>query len=126
MAFEKVELEPGEERRITVSLRPADLAYFSDIHGQWVIEPGSYEILIGSSSADIRATLPLTLESGDIPQIAFTADHIIGDIASSALLPLFNPAHCPSRGGVALLSTVTCLVEFGMSMMSSSFETVIN
>jgi beta-glucosidase len=80
VAFKKVELEPGESARVTISLEPADFAYFSDVHGKWVIEPGSYEILIGSSSTDIRATLPLTLEAGGLPERVLTADAIIGDI----------------------------------------------
>jgi beta-glucosidase len=80
VAFDKVELDPGESTRVTISLEPADFAYFSDIHGQWVIEPGSYEILVGSSSADIRATLPLELEAGGLPERILTADDIIGDI----------------------------------------------
>ena len=81
VAFTKVELEPGASKRVTFSLVPEDLAYFSDVHDQWVVEPGSYEILIGASSSDIRATLPLQLEVGSVPQTVFTADHIIGDIA---------------------------------------------
>ncbi len=80
VGFDKVELEPGETARVTVALEPADLAYFSDVHGQWVIEPGDYEILIGASSADIRATLALRLEAGDVPKRLLTADDIIGDI----------------------------------------------
>jgi beta-glucosidase len=80
VAFDKVGLEPGEAARVTLRIEPRSLARFSELHGAWVVDPGAYEILIGSSAADIRATVPLTLESGDVPERVYTADDIIGDI----------------------------------------------
>lgn len=82
IAFDKVALEPGEAASVAFTINPSALSYFSEAHEQWIVEPGAYEILIGSSSADIRATLPLTLNAGNVPAITFTADHIIGDLAA--------------------------------------------
>jgi len=80
IAFEKVELAVGEARDIVISIAPERLAYFHDRHGRWVIEPGSYELLIGASAADIRATLPLEVTTGTVPRRPFTLSDIIGDI----------------------------------------------
>lgn len=51
--FKRVTLEPGETRRVHFTLLPEDLEMLDkDMH--WVVEPGEFEVLIGSSSEDIR------------------------------------------------------------------------
>ena len=51
--FQRVHLGAEERRVVTFTLTPADLAAWSDPAG-WTIHPGSYEVLIGASSADVR------------------------------------------------------------------------
>ncbi len=52
-AFEKVPLAPGETKAVTFTLTPEDLQILDpDMH--WVVEPGTFEIMVGSSSEDIR------------------------------------------------------------------------
>ena len=51
--FQRVHLRAGERRDVTFTLTPADLAAWSDPAG-WTVQPGSYEVLIGASSADVR------------------------------------------------------------------------
>jgi beta-glucosidase len=51
--FERVYLEPGTSRRVTIPLRASSLA-FRDERGQRVVEPGAIRIMVGSSSRDIR------------------------------------------------------------------------
>ncbi len=51
--FKRVTLAPGESTTITFRLAPDDLA-FLDINMRKVVEPGEFEVMIGSSSADIR------------------------------------------------------------------------
>ncbi|TRX47270.1 hypothetical protein FNH22_30245 [Fulvivirga sp. M361] len=50
--FAKTMLKKGESKTITIEVSPEQLAYYQN--GQWVIEPGLYEIKIGASSTDIR------------------------------------------------------------------------
>ncbi len=61
--FRKVSLEPGEERMVRFSLYWQDLAYWDVRAGGWVMNPGKYEISIGSSSRDIRLSCTVTLDS---------------------------------------------------------------
>ena len=61
-AFEKVTLEPGESRPVTMVLGPRAFAYFDDVREAWVADAGEFEVLVGFSSADlpIRASVRLT------------------------------------------------------------------
>ena len=60
-AFAKVHLEPGECKTITLSIERSALAYYDDLAHQWVAEAGEFEVLVGASSQDIRATAPFVL-----------------------------------------------------------------
>ena len=53
--FTKVQLEPGERKTVTLSLTDEALAYYDDASHEWVAEAGTFEVLVGSSSQDIRA-----------------------------------------------------------------------
>ena len=51
--FEKVMLEPGEKKRVEFILTPEQLSFLDqDLH--WVVEPGLFSVMVGSSSSDIR------------------------------------------------------------------------
>ena len=52
--FERIALNAGETKSVKFVLRPDDLKLL-DKQMKWVVEPGTFEILIGSSSEDIRA-----------------------------------------------------------------------
>lgn len=51
--FERVNLQPGQKTTVTFSLSPADLALW-DRTMKFVVEPGSFRVMVGSSSEDIR------------------------------------------------------------------------
>jgi beta-glucosidase len=51
--FERVFLEPGASRRVTLPLRASSLA-MRDQSGRRIVEPGAFRIMVGSSSRDIR------------------------------------------------------------------------
>jgi beta-glucosidase len=52
--FKRVELGAGQRKRVTFSLTPEQLAFWSP-KGQWLIESGRIDFWIGASSADLRA-----------------------------------------------------------------------
>lgn len=52
--FEKIYLEPNEEKEVEFNLTDYELAYYNLSLRKWTTEPGVYDILIGSSSFDIR------------------------------------------------------------------------
>jgi beta-glucosidase len=53
--FERVELKPGETKSVTFVLSAPDLALW-DRNMRFVVEPGTFRVMIGSSSQDIRLT----------------------------------------------------------------------
>ena len=52
--FERISLNPGETKTVHFTLKPEDLQLL-DRDMNWTVEPGEFEVLIGSSSTDIRA-----------------------------------------------------------------------
>lgn len=57
-AFAKVSLEPDETTTVRFALPRRAFAFWDE---GWVVEPGVFELLCGSSSVDIRARAALTL-----------------------------------------------------------------
>ena len=49
-AFEKVDLKPGEKKRVTLTIDVEDLAFFDENSNNWKIEPGNFTFMVGSSS----------------------------------------------------------------------------
>lgn len=54
--FAKTALKAGESKRVSVKLDYRSFAYYSVALKKWHIENGAFEILVGSSSRDIRLT----------------------------------------------------------------------
>jgi beta-glucosidase len=52
-AFARVHLEPGETRTVPLEVRAADLAYWDVGAGGWKVEPITYDVQVGPSSADL-------------------------------------------------------------------------
>ena len=46
-------VKPGETRTVTFELTPEDMQLLN-AQRRWVVEPGAFEVQVGSSSADIR------------------------------------------------------------------------
>jgi len=51
--FERISLAPGETKRVRFTLTPEELR-MPDINMQWIVEPGWFTVMAGSSSQDIR------------------------------------------------------------------------
>jgi beta-glucosidase len=62
LGFERVELQPGKSRGVTVTADPRLLARFDGTVGQWRITEGAYRVALGTAADDLvltaRAQLP--------------------------------------------------------------------
>jgi beta-glucosidase len=54
--FQKVYLEPGQSQRVTLTLDQRAVSYWNTANQRWTALPGSYNVLVGASSQDIRLT----------------------------------------------------------------------
>jgi len=60
--FSKVHLEPGKSRKVTVELGRDAISFYDDRKSAWVAEKGAFEVLVGTSSADIKLKGEAVLE----------------------------------------------------------------
>jgi len=51
--FQKIELEPGETKTVTLEVKIPDLAFYNEELDRFVVDTGSYEIQVGTNSADV-------------------------------------------------------------------------
>ncbi|HEY1987154.1 MAG TPA: glycoside hydrolase family 3 C-terminal domain-containing protein [Terracidiphilus sp.] len=57
--FKRVELQPGETKTIDFFLDRAAFSYWSPETKDWTIDPGTFDVEVGSSSRDIRLKVPV-------------------------------------------------------------------
>jgi beta-glucosidase len=72
-SFLRVELEPGESKRVTFEVPAAQLGFY-DRSVSFVVEPGQIEVFVGTSSAELVAAGSVTIveaASGQPPEKAF-------------------------------------------------------
>jgi beta-glucosidase len=58
--FERINLQPGEKRTVRFVLHPDDLAVL-DKNMNWTVEPGEFEVWIGTSSTNIKLKKSFTI-----------------------------------------------------------------
>lgn len=61
--FAKVALQPGESKTVEIQLDSRSLSWYSEELQDWYAASGTYEILVGESSADIRLNGELHFET---------------------------------------------------------------
>jgi len=60
-AFAKIDLKPGETRRVTLTLERRAFSFFDVRKNDWSAEPGDFTILVGGASDNIQLRGPVTL-----------------------------------------------------------------
>lgn len=78
--FEKVELKPGEAKKVMFRLDSRAFSYYCEEIGDWYAESGEYEIMVGASSADIRLKDSVYVNTGRRLPLHFTLNSTCGDI----------------------------------------------
>ena len=78
--FEKVFLEPGETKTVTMELNKRSFAWYNTELHDWSAASGDYEILVGASSRDIRLTETLHLNSSQRLPMHVHMNTTLGDL----------------------------------------------
>lgn len=81
--FEKVTLNPGEEKRIAFVLDKRSFAYYNTDISDWYTEYGKYNILVGASSRDIRLKASVYVSPTNKMRVEYTLNSTGGDIMST-------------------------------------------
>lgn len=91
--FAKIELAPGETKTVSFILGKRAFSYWETKIHSWYAETGSYEILIGASSRDIRQTARVSVTASRQLPVHYTPDTCLDDLmgnpkAMEILMPL--------------------------------------
>jgi len=54
VGFQRINLKPGEKRTVSFSVASDQMAFWNVSNKAWDLEPGTFDVLVGSSSEDIR------------------------------------------------------------------------
>ncbi|GHT78194.1 glycosyl hydrolase [Spirochaetia bacterium] len=81
--FTKVFLQPGESKTVTITLDDKAFRYFNVKTSRFEVETGTYGIMIGASSADIRLSAAVSVPGANASEGSDTPDP-------------YNPAELPS------------------------------
>lgn len=78
--FEKIELEPNEEKIVTFTLDKRAFAYYNPEIKDWHVESGEFEILIGKSSKEIVLKEKVKVNSTVKIKKKFHRNSTVGDL----------------------------------------------
>ncbi|MDA0161616.1 glycoside hydrolase family 3 C-terminal domain-containing protein [Solirubrobacter ginsenosidimutans] len=88
--FQRVSLDPGETRHLTITLDQRSFQYWDETTQQWLDNYGSRRIWVGDSSAG--ANLPLTATTTPIPAGSGAQAPVGGTVPATLSLSLGTPA----------------------------------
>jgi beta-glucosidase len=79
--FAKVLLQPGEETTVSFSLSYRDFAYYNEKVHNWQTSTGTYQILAGSSSADLPLHASLNITATNVLYPPLTRNSLLKEFA---------------------------------------------
>jgi beta-glucosidase len=81
--FTKVNLSPGEEKTVTLTLDKLSFSYYEPRLPGWFVESGTYIIDVGSSSRSIHQSAEVEVTSTQEIPIVYTRHSTMGDISKT-------------------------------------------
>ncbi len=82
-AFEKVSLEPGESKTVTLLLDRRAFAYYNTEIQDWHVETGKFLIMAGHASDNIVLTQSVDVHATQVLRPQFHRNSLIGDLLDS-------------------------------------------
>lgn len=84
--FEKVALEPGESKIITFILNKRAWAYYDVEAHDWYTEEGTFKVLVGASSRDIRMEEAVYVIPVKKPKHTYSLNTVLGDLYENEMV----------------------------------------
>ena len=124
--FDKVLLNPGEEKDVTFQLDKRSFAYWNESIHDWHVESGCYAVEIGHSSRDIALSASVNIESTVKLPRNYTADTILMDLmadpeAMAVLAPYLSQiqrAMTPGSEDISEAAAEAITAEMNNAMMN--------
>ncbi len=69
--YQKVWLEPGQSKTVSITLPETSFAHWDTTAGRWVVTPGDYTVSVGDSSASLPLQMTLNRSSAQLPAGAY-------------------------------------------------------
>jgi beta-glucosidase len=91
--FAKVNLNPRDRERVTVTLDPHALSYWDEATDRWVTPRGTLPVYVGSSVQDIRLTGSVRIPGLAVDRVV----HARSPVRRRAALPTCAHANRPRR-----------------------------
>jgi beta-glucosidase len=83
VGFDRIELEPGETKTVTLPLRHELLAYYNEAGHTFDVEAGTVNIYVSASSADDRLTGTITAQAATVKTTYLSDGTGIQDITAA-------------------------------------------
>ncbi|MCC8104241.1 MAG: glycoside hydrolase family 3 C-terminal domain-containing protein [Clostridiales bacterium] len=129
--YEKVALQPGETKTVTMTIDYRSLAWYSTQLHDWYAASGEYEVLIGASSRDIRLSAALHLNNSQLLPLQVTKNSTLGELLADPrtapfikewqqkMLAVFAPPEKDKKADEASASEEAVSDEMNNAMMFS-------
>ncbi|MDE7266883.1 MAG: glycoside hydrolase family 3 C-terminal domain-containing protein [Lachnospiraceae bacterium] len=83
-AFDKVELQPGETKKVMFELEPRAFQHWNTVVHNWRTEQGKYAIQVGENARDIVLEKEIYIEAEPVPPLGgYSPQMAIGEFAKS-------------------------------------------
>ena len=112
--FEKVFLKKGEEKEVQIVLSDRDFSHYDVASSDWKIESGKYNILVGSSSRDIRLEKMIEVKGDEIEALDVPECYMTGKVQDTSkenfekLLGRQLPDPNPEFDKITINDTIEC------------------
>jgi beta-glucosidase len=101
--FQKVQLAPGQTRRVTFTLDSRDVSYWDGNAQNWTTAPGTYQIMVGDSSdhTPLHGTFGVTRTTGP-RYVKVSAPGIVGAGGSATVSATFTNGSTETVRGASI------------------------
>jgi beta-glucosidase len=120
-AFVKVELAPKQTKTVSMTLDREAFWYFDVLQNAWATKPGDFEILVGSSSRDLRLrarfTLAPALRASRL-HTGLTVGNLLDDPDGRAVL-------AKHLGGLLLMEDMSMVKDMTLDQVAANHPTYV-
>ncbi len=126
--FAKVELAPGETKEVSMVINSRDLSYYNERLGDWYAPGGTYELMVGHASDDIRLSASLSFDTKKRLPFIVNSATTMGELLADPRTALVFNAMMPNMGSGSAFGATTEEAEevMGGIMTANAVENMMS